>query len=137
LHQLIPAIRRYRLNLRIIADRPYTEEDEVLKLNPEYIRYNRYTVYEYLQQADIVLNPKSGRAFYKYKSNNKSVIAWKLGLPVAVTADDIGRLMDPEERNREVALKQPLLSQEYNISQSAAQYRRIISAIRNGCTDIR
>jgi hypothetical protein len=130
LHQLIPAIREYRLHLHIIADRPYTKDDEVLKLNPEYIRYNRDTVYEYLQQADIVLNPESGKAFYKYKSDNKSVIAWKLGLPVAVTPEDIARLLDPGERNKEVALKQPFVAQEYPISKSVEQYRRIISRVR-------
>jgi hypothetical protein len=131
LHQLIPIIKKYHLNLCIIADKPYTKDDEVLKLNPEYIRYNQDTIYGHLQQADIVLNPRSGRAFFKYKSNNKSIIAWKLGLPVAVTGEDIIRLLDPEERNREVALKQPLLEQEYNIGKSAEQYRRIISTIRN------
>jgi hypothetical protein len=130
LEQLLPAIREYDLELRIIANAPYSKEDGILALHPEFINYEQDTVNKYITEADILLNPRSEKAYFKYKSNNKSVTAWKLGLPVAVTPVDIARLMDPEERNREVALKQPIVEKEYNISQSAAQYREIISRIR-------
>jgi hypothetical protein len=127
---LLPAIKKYGLKLRIIADRPYSKEDGILELNPEYLLYDQRTAYEQIKEADIALNPKSDRAFYKYKSSNKSLISWKLGLPVAVTNDDIVRLMNPTERNREVIEKQTVIEREYNIVQSAQQYKEVILMIK-------
>jgi hypothetical protein len=128
--QLLPAIKEFHLNLRIISDRPYSKEDGISELNPEFICYDQRTAYDLIKEADIVLNPKSEKAFYKYKSNNKTLIGWKLGLPVAITNDDLSRFIDPAERNAEVIEKQKLVEQEFLISKSAAQYREIIVNIR-------
>ena len=130
LEQMLPVIKEYDLHLRIIADKTYSKEDGIFELKPEYFFYRPNTVYEQLKEADIVLNPKSNRAFYKYKSNNKSLIAWKLGLPVAHTNEELVRFIDPDERNREVVEKQSLLDQEYQIQKSVEQYKDIIQKIR-------
>jgi len=130
LEQMLPVIKEYNLNLKIIADRPYSKEDGILALDPECIYYDQRFVYEQLKEADIVLNPKSNRAFFKYKSSNKSLIAWKLGLPVAQTNEELVRFIDPDERNREVVEKQSLLDQEYQIQKSVDQYKDIIQKIR-------
>jgi len=130
LDQLLPAIKELKLNLRIISDRPYTKKDGVLELNHEFVHYDQLTAYNLIKEADIVLNPKSERGFYKYKSNNKTIIGWKLGLPVAITNDDLFRFMDHNERNNEVFEKKKLVEQEYHISKSAAEYREIIANIR-------
>ena len=130
LEQLLPTIKERNLNLRIISDKPYSKEDGILALNPEYIRYNQRTAYELIKEADIVLNPKSDKAFYKYKSNNKTLIGWKLGLPVAITSDDLARFIDPIERNKEIIAKEIQFVQDFHISKSAEQYREIIAAIR-------
>jgi hypothetical protein len=130
LEQLLPAIKEHDLELRIIANAPYSKEDGILALHPEFIRYEHDTVYKFIAEADILLNPRSEKAYFRYKSNNKSVTAWKLGVPVAVTPEDIARLMDPEERNREIAIWQPIVEKEYNIVRSAVQYGEIISTVR-------
>jgi len=130
LASLLPVITTYGLKLRIIADEPYTQEDGILAQNPEYIRYESNTVHSRLKEADVVLNPRSNRAFYRYKSDNKSVIGWKLGLPVAVSEEDLVRFLDPDKRNEEVQEKQLLVEREYSIDKSALQYREIISRIR-------
>ncbi len=130
LDQLLPAIKENNLNLRIIANEPYSKEDGVLDLNPEFIKYDQRYAYKQIQEADIVLNPRSDRAFFKYKSNNKTLISWKLGVPVAITNDDIIKLMDAKERNAQVLEKQEILEKEYNISKSAQQYYEIIKEIR-------
>ncbi|MDR0574313.1 MAG: hypothetical protein LBG96_09845 [Tannerella sp.] len=131
MEQLLPALKEYNLELRIIANAPYSKDDGILALNPEFIKYEHHTVNEFIAEADLLLNPRSEKAYFKYKSNNKSITAWKLGLPVAVTPEDIARLMDPEERNREIAVKQPIVEKEYNITQSVAQYKEIISTVQN------
>jgi hypothetical protein len=130
LEQLLPAIREHDLELRIIADSPYSKNDGILDVHPEFIKYEHDTVNNFIAEADMLLNPVSEKAYFKYKSNNKSVTAWRLGVPVAVSPEDIARLMDPDERNREIAVKQPIVEKEYNIVQSAVQYENIISTIK-------
>ncbi|MDR0573890.1 MAG: hypothetical protein LBG96_07680 [Tannerella sp.] len=130
LPQLLPALKETALQLRIIANLPYCEEDGISEWNPEFIYYDRATVYERIREADILLNPRSDRAFFRYKSNNKSLVGWRLGLPVAVTGEDVARLMNPDERNREVSAMQPVVEREYHIGRSAEQYRDIIYRIR-------
>lgn len=131
LEQLLPAIKRHHLQLRIVSDSPYAQEDGIFELNPKFVPYHQLTAYDQIKEGDLVLNPRSERAFYKYKSNNKTVIAWKLGLPVAVTIEDIDRFIHPDERNKEVEEKRMIVERDYDIKQSALQYRKIISEIRN------
>ena len=130
LPQLLPAIRETGLQLRIIANLPYAEKNDMLKMNPEFLYYDQSTAYEQIKEADILLNPRSDKAFYRFKSNNKSLIGWKLGLPVAATNGDVMRLMNPDERNREVSLMHPVIEKEYAIEKTAEQYRDIIGRIR-------
>ena len=130
LPQLLPSIKETGLQLRIISHLPYTEKDGILELNPEFLYYKWSTIYEQIKEADILLNPRSDKAFFRYKSNNKSLFGWQLGLPVAVTNEDVMRLMNPDERNKEVSTMQPVVAQEYHIEKTAEQYRDIISRIK-------
>lgn len=125
-----PVIRSHRLELTLISDKPYSQNDLVLKLQPRHIPYNQVTAFQLIQNHDIVLNPRSTKAIYKYKSNNKSIISWKLGLPVAETAEDLIRLLDYHQRKEQVDEKQQLVEQEYNVLKSAEQYRSIIRLIQ-------
>ena len=132
LPQLAPAIKQLGLELLIIANAPYSQDDEILALNSRFVKYEHYSSRVHIAETDILLNPRSNRAYFRYKSNNKSVIAWKLGIPVAVTRDDIVRFMDPDERNREVAVMKPVVKKEYPIEKTTEQYRGIICRIRYG-----
>lgn len=131
LEEVLPAIKKHRLKLRIISDKPYSKEDDVLNYKPSFTRYDQDTAYTLLQKSDIVLNPRSTKGFYKYKSDNKTIIGWKLGLPVAITNDDIERFIDPEQRNKEVAERKTLVEREFNIIKSAEEYEEIIRIIRD------
>ena len=89
LPQLALAIKQYGLELLIISDKPYSQDDEILALKPSFVKYEHDISREQIAKTDILLNPRSNIAYFRYKSNNKSVIAWKLGVPVAATNDDI------------------------------------------------
>lgn len=132
-HETLPtfadALRKHNLELTIISDLPYSQKDSISDLHPRHITYEEYSAYDFIQQGDIVLNPKSTKAFFKYKSNNKDVIAWRLGMPVAQTPADLERLLTPDNRNNEINEKIPLVENEYNITRSANQYREIINQI--------
>jgi hypothetical protein len=129
LPQLASVIKELGLELLIIANTPYAKEDEIYALNPHFKKYEHYSSRQHIAESDILLNPISKRSYFRYKSNNKSVVAWKLGIPVAVTTDDIARLMDPDERNREVE-KYAFVEEEYDIEKSVLQYKEIIHRIK-------
>jgi len=129
LAQLAPSLKECDLSLTLISDVPYSKEDDILSLHPDWIPYDRRTVYNHIREADIMLNPRSERAYFRYKSNNKSLVGWRLGLPVAVTSEDLLRLMDPNERNKEVATQQPIVERDYNIDLTGSQYREIFVKI--------
>lgn len=127
---MLPTIREHNLILKIIAERPYERQADLEGINTEFIVFQHDTAYHKIKEADIVLNPKSTRAFYKYKSNNKTVTGWKLGVPTAETVEELLRFLDPDERNREVKEKSVVVQNEYNIISSATQYRQLFKKIR-------
>ena len=128
--QFAPTLKELGLNLTIISDRPYSNEDEILELSPKFIPYSIHSAYSNIKQADIVINPKSDKAFFKYKSNNKTIISWKLGLPVAETPEELIYLLEADKRNKETNKGMHMVNAEYNILKSASQYREIIIQIR-------
>jgi hypothetical protein len=128
LSKMIPIIKKNDLTLKIISDYQYEKKD-LEGINVEYLKYAPDTAYLAIRDADIVLNPKSERAYYKFKSNNKNVIGWKLGLPVAETPEEFERFLSPENRNLEIREKTKLLD-DYRIEKSIQQYVEIINQVK-------
>jgi hypothetical protein len=55
-----------------------------------------------LTRYDILLNPRPNVSPYKYKSDNKSLIAWASGVAVAETGAELKALMNHEDRIQRV-----------------------------------
>lgn len=49
-----------------------------------------------LTQYDVLLNPRPKHGTFRYKSNNKSLIAWASGVAVAETADELRALVSED-----------------------------------------
>jgi hypothetical protein len=79
-----------------------------------------------LLKADIVINPKIESGRWKYKSNNKTLAAWAIGLPVAHTRGELAALISEEARVSEAELQYSRVFDQYHIRQSADEYRRLI-----------
>lgn len=83
------------------------------------------------RQHDIVLNPKLNTTKFRYKSNNKSLLAWSMGLPVVdEDPEDLKRYKDPMERNKEIEKRQKELKEKFDVSLSIKQYQDIISELK-------
>lgn len=82
-----------------------------------------------LLRADVVINPQSKFARWKYKSNNKTITAWALGLPVAHTIDELHELMTAEVRNAEATKRLAEVHEKYDIAQSVVEYKNLIQSI--------
>lgn len=122
----VPALAKRGLSLRVISDRPFmTNEKAVPVMN---IKWTRKGYQHELLKCDAILNPKSEVGKYRYKSENKTLISWALGLPVIGTLDDLDRFQDPDERRREQDVRLAELREKWDIRQSVPEYQALIAA---------
>lgn len=119
--------------LIVIADRrsPYKfkmgiKQDKILLTN---YPWTAETVHGDLQKADLVINPKGSKGRWKYKSNNKTITAWALGLPVAHNDTELKKLMTAEARQQEADLRLAEVKADYNITKSVEEFQNLIKVI--------
>lgn len=79
-------------------------------------------------RGDIVINPLDA---LKYRSTNKTVLSWLLGMPVAETLQDIEKYLDYNKRILESKYRYTYARRYYDIKQSADDYREIIKLYLN------
>jgi hypothetical protein len=82
------------------------------------------TFWQMVTTRDILLNPRPEVGLYSYKSDNKTFIAWWLGIPVARTVEELAGLIDPEARRREVNRRRVYVKRFANVHLSAWQWGR-------------
>jgi hypothetical protein len=89
-----------------------------------------------LLAADVVLNPRSDEGLWKFKSNNKTLLAWALGLPVARDGDELRRLMTEACRRHEADRRYVEVRRDYDVKDAVAEYRALIDRLgrRRGCS---
>lgn len=132
----IPSIERRGLDLLIISDQDpfayrWAMDSEAYEKKYKFIKFDLNTFYKDMQTADICVLPKNNGVFDIFKSENKTVQAQLLGLPVANTAEEIDALMTAQARNSNINAKYDTLKVEYDCRQSVKEYKDIINAIRS------
>jgi hypothetical protein len=81
---------------------------------------------------DVLLNPKPDVPPFSYKSDNKTLIAWTLGMPVARTVDELRRLCEPAERWREMNVRRQHVREAWNISLSVNEWVKLSLGLGRG-----
>lgn len=76
--------------------------------------------------GDFALLPDNLAGRGRYKSNNKTVHAWALGLPVAKNAHDMERFMEESERKKEADMRWEEVKRDYDVKKSAQQMEEVI-----------
>jgi hypothetical protein len=89
------------------------------------------TVSRDLLKADIVINPTIPNGRWKYKSNNKTLTAWAIGLPVAHTREELAALIPEAARVMDLAQRRYRLFDEYHVRRSVYEYRRLIDDVKS------
>ena len=74
-------LKKNNLNLIVISNSGFTLPINAGGVQLRNLPHNWDTIYDDLLEADIVVNPQSSRGKWKYKSNNKTILAQALGLP--------------------------------------------------------
>jgi hypothetical protein len=102
-------------------------KDKIRVIN---LPWTKETVFSDLLKCDVVVNPRATTGRWKYKSNNKTITAWKLGLPVAHNKDELKVLLTEESRIAEAEKRYKEVIDEYNIEKSASELRDLIEVLK-------
>jgi glycosyltransferase involved in cell wall biosynthesis len=133
------SIKRLGLKLTVISDMPYhpsitiegIDNDWIME-NVKNIKYDQETAYkEIIHNGDIVINPKLEEGKFKYKSDNKTVISWALGMPVATNSEELQRFINEDERKKESEKRLLEVKEKYDVKLSVEQYKELINEISN------
>lgn len=130
----VQSIERRGLRLKVIADQdPFASrwafKPKEFESKYEFVKYQPDTAYLEIQKADICVLPKMNRPQDKFKSENKTVIAQLLGLPVAVNAEELDQLMTADQRNLNINAMYDKLKQDYDVNKSIKEYKDLIDEI--------
>lgn len=132
--QVLPGLKRLGLNLVIISNNEYRMMNDY-RLQIENRKFIWETLNYDLMAGDILINPQPLNNIYKFKSNNKNLIAAACGIPVANDADELKKLIDPEERQKRADLDYKELVEKWDVKISGRQIKDIINEI-NGKKNI-
>jgi len=131
----VHSLERRGLRLKVISDQdPFASKwaaqpKEYEKLY-SFKRYQPDTAYREIQKSDICVLPVLTRPRDRFKSENKTVIAQLLGLPVAKTAEDLDELLTAEQRNSNIDTIYDKLKQDYDVQKSVEQMKGLIDEIK-------
>lgn len=113
---LLPIIKAYNLELITICDKPVYD-------NAKFVKWDYKTVNEEIIKGDIVLNLPDQEG---YKSNNKTVSAWLLKMPVVEKISDLFKFLDYKERIKEANGKYIYAKENYDIKIFAKEINNLI-----------
>lgn len=87
-----------------------------------------------IQKADIVINPRLKRGKWKYKSDNKTTLAWALGIPVAHNEEELKKLVGftPSEREAESKIVRDKAFKYFDVKESVLQFKELIVELQHG-----
>lgn len=123
LDQCLVYLKSKLLQLVVISERNYPDAD----VN---VNYDYRTIHEEITKHDFVLMPDyKTNLRHSFKSNNKTLTSWALGMPVAVNPEDIDRFIDPAERQKESELRRKQVLEEFHSRQSGQEYVTFIDDI--------
>lgn len=128
LKDIVEVLVRNDLALSIISDQEIkVGEDTGLK--ERWTKWNLNTVNQNIKKSDFVIMPGISSPMHRFKSNNRETNAWWLGMPVAHTLYDLVLFRDPEVRNVVAQANYAKAQEHYNVQESAAQMRKLVSGI--------
>ena len=130
LDQTIDVLKNLNLQLTVISNVPY-QPNLTFKFEVDNIEYNYENFNKEMIKHDMVLLPPPYGLKGGFKSNNKDIISWSLNMPVAREPDDLEKLIDPKERNKEVKKREIELKEKYDCKLSVEQYKNIIKEVKH------
>jgi len=130
LHPAIVHLIKLDLELLVLSEKEYHPPSGYdKKIEYKTLGFDWDTLREDFSDIDMVLNPRSDKGKWAYKSDNKTSISRALGLPVAFTPADITKFMDPEARRNESKIGLKEVKEKRDVNISIIQYKELIKKI--------
>lgn len=121
-------LHKLNLGLIVISDKNY-ENTSTYPIKLMNIRWKIENINNDILRGDIVLNPFSSKGHWKYKSNNKTLTSWALGMPVAASPQELEMFISERERKKEMELRLKEIKERWDIHKSIVQYEDLIKQI--------
>lgn len=131
--------RQRGIHLTAISDRMVKDCDE-------WVKYDRETINDEIVKHDIAILPPAGGEVGRFKSDNKTINAWSLGMPVVCFASHSPEaeakygelahltfdvLTSKEAREAEAAKRYEYVRAERNATVPGAMYAKLIEELRH------
>jgi len=125
---LLQSLKMRGLGLTVVSNADYLPAND-MGVNIQNINWTPENAYMDIKSGDFAINPPSMTRGFRFKSNNKTLIAWALGLPVANTADEMDKFINPDERNKEVKIRMEEIKKDWTVEKSIEQYKQILCKV--------
>lgn len=127
LPMILSSLSRLGLGLIVISDNDFKPSIDY-GVHIENKRFSWDTLKWDLLSADMVLNPQpiEKNKRFEFKSDNKTFIAWALGLPVANNCEEMEKFLDPDERRKEADLRIKEVIEQHNVKMSVDEFKKVI-----------
>lgn len=122
----IQALNKRKLKLIVVSDKAYRLPTGIKNVELTNYKWTEDTVNGDLLRADAILNPPMTKGRFKFKSNNKTTLAWSLGLPVLETDEDFDIYKSADVRNSFAENIQEEINSNYDVKDSAKELIGII-----------
>jgi len=130
LDQCIKPIVDLGLELIVISNKPYHPPPSVAsKLDLTNYTWAKDTVNDDILKADVIINPKLPGLRFRYKSTNKTVKAWALGMPVAKDDRELRHFIDPVNRKTEAEKNLAEVMKNWQVKNSVEEYKMLIEEL--------
>lgn len=123
LGQMWPTIRDMKLELTILADKLVAPWDE---LPVRFVAWTLEGANAEIARHDVALNPRLECGHFAYKSMNKTITAWALGVPVAHTPDELGQLLHFKARVKESRRRLREVTEKWDVHISARAWENLL-----------
>jgi hypothetical protein len=121
LDAVMPSLKARDIELTVISNGMHARADKHIPWTLETVNQDM------IDNADVLLNPRLTWGKWKYKSDNKTVTGWALGIPVVRTLEELDALKTKEAREQEAKRRLELVNKRYHPKLSAFQYVKIVS----------
>ncbi len=136
LKQVKDSLARNKLNLSIISNEMVTvNEKQEYAFDERFTMWKLNTVNKEIVKSDFMINPFSMHPLHRFKSNNRTVNAWFLKMPVAKSVEDMERFIDPIQRQKEADKNYKEAITNWTSDKSVAEYKNLIKQIQDAKTN--
>ena len=130
LDSAVKALADLKLDLIVISNQPYHAPTSLVdKINVINFTWGAETVNDDILRGDIVINPKLPTGRFKFKSDNKTITSWALGMPVALNDKDLKAFVEESGRKAEVEKRLKEVADQYDVKRSVEEYKHLIDEI--------